>query len=91
MRVTGISEEKDGTIYMVPGSGRNLMICAGAARALEDAIKELPPESAPLRRVSFEITLEYRAAEGESPARVVVMESTLSVQKARACTVIRNA
>lgn len=90
MRVTGIVKEDAGTLYMEPGAGRNMMITAAVARTLEDMIKSLPANTAPLRRVSFEITVECRAAEGESPARVVVVESELSVQKVRACTVVEQ-
>lgn len=90
MRVTGIAKEDAGTIYMDPGAGRNMMITAAAARALEDSIRALPADAVPVRRVSFTITVECRAAEGESPARVVVVESELAVQKVRACTVIES-
>lgn len=90
MRVTGIVKEDNGTVYVEHGAGRNLMITAAAARALEDSIRVLPADSVPVRRISFVITVECRAAEGESPARVVVVESELSVQKVRACTVIES-
>ena len=90
MRVTGIVKEDNGTVYVEPGTSRGMMITAAAARALEDSIRSLPGDATPIRRVSFTITVECRPAEGESPARVVVVESELSVQKVRACTVIEG-
>lgn len=76
---------------MKQGATRVEMITVAAARALEDMIKSLPADSAPLRRVSFNIVVECRAAEGVSPTRVVVVEADLSVQKIRQTTVIANA
>ncbi len=90
MRVTGILKEDAGTVYVEPGTSRAMMITAAAARALEDSIRALPADTVPVRRVSFTITVECRQAEGDSPARVVVVESELSVQKVRACTVIEG-
>ena len=90
MRVTGIVKEDAGTVYVEPGTSRGMMITAAAARALEDSIRALPADTVPVRRVSFTITVECRQAEGDSPARVVVVESELSVQKVRACMVIEG-
>lgn len=90
MKIAGILKEDNGTVTMAAGSGRNLMVTAAAARALEDSIRALPADTVPVRRVSFTITVECRQAEGDSPARVVVVESELSVQKVRACTVIEG-
>jgi len=90
VKIPGIVKEDNGTIYVEPGAGRNIMVTAAAARALEDSIRALPADTVPVRRVSFTITVECRQAEGDSPARVVVVESELSVQKVRACTVIEG-
>ena len=90
MRVTGIDHEDSATIYMKHGVSRGEMITAAAARALEDSIRALPADTVPVRRITFQITVECRQAEGDSPARVVVVESELSVQKVRACTVIEG-
>ncbi len=90
MRVTGILKEDAGTVYVEPGTSRAMMITAAAARALEDSIRALPADTVPVRRITFQITVECRQAEGDSPARVVVVESELSVQKVRACTVIEG-
>lgn len=90
MRTTGIVRENDGTIYVEAGTSRTMMVTAAAARALEDMIKSLPSDSVPLRRVSFGIVVECRQAEGESPARVVVVEADLTVQKIRQTVVVEN-
>jgi hypothetical protein len=90
MRTTNIDHEDGGTVYMKHGATRVEMITVAAARALEDSIRALPADTVPVRRVSFTITVECRQAEGDSPARVVVVESELSVQKVRACTVIEG-
>ena len=90
MKIAGIVKEDAGTIYTERGAGRNLMVTAAAARALEDSIRALPADTVPVRRISFTITVECRAAEGDSPARVVVVESELAVQKVRACTVVES-
>lgn len=75
----------DGVTIPVPkNTPRRGMIVTGIAQAIEDALQSLPPETAPLRRMTFECVIEFRED------RVVVVDSTFSVSKARGITIVRT-
>lgn len=81
-----IVREDGGTVYVKIGTGRRRSMLIALWRTLQDLLKVMPGDEVALRRVKFEIVLEWR--QGDGPDRVVVAESDFTIQKVRPTTVV---
>lgn len=87
MDTDAIIKEDGGTVYVRQGTGRRRTILVALWRVMQDFLKAIPGDDVQLRRVKFEIVLEWRTGEG-GPDRVVVAESDFTIQKVRPTTVV---